>query len=224
MAKFICEFEGVRGRVLKLYDNKLVIITKKTIGSFITGNITDGEKTIFLSDIVGVQFKKSGLLIGYLQFETPSLQMNNKNDNMFSENTFTFEVNKNGITNELIESVYSFIVDRIEEIKYGLTIVNEIPNFEGMKSSSSNSYNNEPNTTQQQNMDIDYQCHKCGNLVKYGVASCVRCNQPFVWENQSSSKATSANNQDNQHNQCPNCKEILPPGLKSCPICHQTLE
>ena len=133
MANFICDFEGVRGRILKLYDNKLIIITKKTVGSFITGNITDGEKTIFLSDIVGVQFKKSGLLIGYLQFETPSLQMNNKSDNMFSENTFTFEVNKNGITNELIEAVYNFVVDRIEEIKYGIHLIKEIPNFESMK-------------------------------------------------------------------------------------------
>ena len=60
MAKFIYEFEGVRGRNLKLYDTKVVVTTNVTVGSFITGNVTDGEKTIFLSDIVGVQFKRSG--------------------------------------------------------------------------------------------------------------------------------------------------------------------
>lgn len=118
MAKLIYELEGVRGRVLKLYDTKCTIVTKKTVGSFITGNITDGEKTFFLIDVVGVQFKKSGTLIGYLQFETSSIQMNNSKDNMFSENTFTFEEGKNGITNELMEKVYSYVVDRIEEIKY----------------------------------------------------------------------------------------------------------
>ena len=133
MAKFIYEFEGVRGRNLKLYDTKIVITTNVTIGSLLSGNVTDGEKTLFLSDIVGVQFKKSGALIGYLQFETPSMQMNNKSDNMFSENTFTFEENKNGITNDLINALYTYLVDRVEEIKFGIPIINEVPDFDALK-------------------------------------------------------------------------------------------
>ncbi len=133
MAKFIYEFEGVRGRNLKLYDTKVVVTTNVTIGSLITGNVTDGEKTIFLSDIAGIQFKRSGALIGYLQFETSSMQMNNKGDNMFSENTFTFENNKNEITNELMEVLYGYIVDRIEELKYGVPIINSIPDFDALK-------------------------------------------------------------------------------------------
>ena len=133
MAKFICEFEGVRGRVLKLYDNKCVIVTNQTLGSLISGNITDGEKTIFLCDVVGVQFKKSGALIGYLQLETPSMQMNNQADNMFSENTFTFAHGKNGITNGLMVAVYHFIVDRLEELKFGTPVIAQVPDFEAMK-------------------------------------------------------------------------------------------
>ena len=134
MARFIYEFEGVRGRNLKLYDTKIVITTNVTVGSLLTGNVTDGEKTLFLSDVVGVQFKRSGmLLIGYLQFETPSMQMNNKSDNMFSENTFTFEDNKNDITNELMKALYDYIVDRIEEIKCGTKIFVEPPNFDALK-------------------------------------------------------------------------------------------
>lgn len=133
MAKFICELEGVRGREMKLYDTKCVITTKKTVGSFITGNFTDGEKTIFYTDVVGVQYKRSGVLIGYLQLETSSSQMNNKSDNMFSENTFTFEGGKNGISNELMEAVYHYVVDRLEEIKYKTTIISEVPDFESMK-------------------------------------------------------------------------------------------
>ena len=119
MAQLIYELIGVRGREMKLYDTKCVITTKKTAGSLLTGNFTDGEKTIFLCDVVGVQFKESGGLIGYLQFETPSMQMNNKSDNMFSENTFTFEHGKNGVTNALMQKVYQYVVDRVEEIKYG---------------------------------------------------------------------------------------------------------
>ena len=119
MAKLIYHLDGVRGREMKLYDTKCEIITKKTAGSFLTGNFTDGEKTIFLCDVVGVQFKESGGMIGYLQLETPSMQMNNAKDNMFSENTFTFENGKNGLTNQMMRKVYSYVVDRIEELKYG---------------------------------------------------------------------------------------------------------
>ncbi len=133
MANFICEFEGVRGRNLKLYDTKIIITTKLAVGSLITGNFTDGEKTIYLCDVVGIQFKRSGDLIGYLQFETSSIQMNNQSNNMYSENTFTYKDGKNRITNKLMEAVYTFITDRIEEIKYDVTLINEIPDFESMK-------------------------------------------------------------------------------------------
>lgn len=119
MSKLLFQLTGVRGRSMEVYDRKVVISTKAGVGSFLTGNVTDGEKTIFFHDVVGVQFKKSGAMIGYLQFETGSVQMNNQNSNMFSENTFTFEANKNGITNEQMESIYHQVCDILEEIKYG---------------------------------------------------------------------------------------------------------
>ena len=130
MSKMICELKGVRGRVLKIYENKCVIITKATVGSFITGNVFDGEKTIFLKDVVGVQFKESGFSIGYLQFENASIQMNNKDSNFFSENTFTYEAGVNGISNKLMRQVYNYITDRIEELKYNIKIVDNIPDFD----------------------------------------------------------------------------------------------
>ena len=130
MSKFLCKIIGSRGRTLNLYDNKCVIETKVTAGSILTRNATDGEKTLFFCDICGVQYKKSKFLIGYLQFETPSMQMNNENDNFFSENTFTFEDGKNGVTNELMKTVYQYIVNRIEEIKYGVKVIDGLPNFD----------------------------------------------------------------------------------------------
>ena len=141
MAKLIYELQGVRGREMKLYDTKCVITTKKTAGSLLTGNFTDGEKTIFLCDVVGIQFKESGGLIGYLQFETSSMQMNNKDNNMFSENTFTFEDGKNGVSNYLMREVYAYVVDRIEELKYG-----SIPCFNAQNQTSvvNTSVNTEP--------------------------------------------------------------------------------
>jgi len=116
MAIFICTIEGVRGRTLHIYDTKVEIDTQVTVGSVVTGNATDGEKTIFLKDVVGVQFKRSGLTLGYLQFETPSMQMNNRDHNMLSENTFTFQGDD---LNLLMKKIRDFLVDRIEGYKYG---------------------------------------------------------------------------------------------------------
>ncbi|MBE6783519.1 MAG: hypothetical protein E7536_05860 [Ruminococcaceae bacterium] len=191
MAKFICEFEGVYGRTLKLYDTKIVIVTKITAGSIATTNSSDGEKTLFLKDIVGVQFKKSGARIGYLQFETPSMQMNNNNDNYFSENTFTFRAGKNGITNILMEKVYSYIVDKIEEVKYNTTIVTHIPDFESIKDHGNQSFDvtiddvkadiNLPLEIGYDNDGyIDIICPKCGKTISLlqgeNNVSCPWCN------------------------------------------------
>ncbi len=76
------------------------------------------------------------MLIGYLQFETPSMQMNNQDSNMFSENTFTYAGGRNGVTNELMEKVYHYITDRIEEIKYGVSILTDAPDFNAMMKSN----------------------------------------------------------------------------------------
>lgn len=115
MANLICTLYGARGRSIKIYDNKCEIITDVTLGSVLTSNATDGKKTIFYKDCTGVQFKESGLTIGFLQLETPSGQMNNVSSNFFSENTFTFD---GGVGNSLMEDVYTYITDRIEGYKY----------------------------------------------------------------------------------------------------------
>ena len=119
MSILICSLQGVRGRSMDVYDNKCVITTDVTLGSLITNNALDGMKTVFFADVVGVQYKRSGATIGYLQLETPSGQMNNKSSNMFSENTFTFDVNVNTFGNSTMDAIHDFIVDRLEAYKYG---------------------------------------------------------------------------------------------------------
>lgn len=103
---------------MEVFDRKVVISTDVTVGSVLTRNATDGIKTIFFTDVVGIQFKQSGLTIGYIQFETSSTQMNNQGSNQFSENTFTFEQGKNGVTNEKMVEVYNLLCDLIEDIKF----------------------------------------------------------------------------------------------------------
>ena len=120
---FLFRIKGARGRVLEVYNNKCIIQTKVTLGSVITGNASDGEKTIFYPDCTAIQFKLSGALIGYLQLETPSMQMNNTKSNFFSENTFTFEGTDK---NELMSEVYYFISDLVGAAKYGHLDPNQV--------------------------------------------------------------------------------------------------
>ena len=111
----IYDLNGVRGRHLDVYEDKVVITVKANFGSFLTGNISDGEKTIYFVDCIGVQFKKSGFQIGYLQFETASGTMNNKSSNFFNENSFTWDTSKQ--SNETMEEVANYCKKRIDEIK-----------------------------------------------------------------------------------------------------------
>ena len=112
---------GARGRHIDVYENKCVITTKVTFGSLLTENATDGEKTIYFRDCTGIQFKKSGLTLGYLQLETGGGMMNNRSSNFFAENTFTFDTSK--VSNEKMEEVANFIKRKIDEIKTGASQV-----------------------------------------------------------------------------------------------------
>ena len=111
----VYDLNGVRGRHIKIYEDRVVLSVKATIGSFITGNISDGEKTIYFEDCIGVQFKESGLQIGYLQFETAGRIMNNSASNFFNENTFTYDTTVQ--TNEFMVKVAAYVKDRVRACK-----------------------------------------------------------------------------------------------------------
>ena len=113
----VYEIQGVRGRSIRVYPYKCIINTSVTAGSLLTNNATDGEKTIYYKDVVGIQYKRSGVTIGYLQFETSSGTMNHDKSNYFSENTFTFESDKD----EIMEEVYEYIIGIFAELKSAST-------------------------------------------------------------------------------------------------------
>lgn len=114
MEESVYQLKGARGRSMDVYPDKCVIRTKVGIGSFLSGNVTDGEKTIYYVDCIGVQFKKPSLTIGYLQLETASGLMNNKGSNFFNENTFTWESND---LNGTMEEVYQYVKRRVDKAK-----------------------------------------------------------------------------------------------------------
>ena len=107
---------GSSGRTLEVYEEKCVITTKASLSSWATGNSSDGEKTIYYVDCIGVQFKRcgTGLTIGYLQLETASGLMNKKADNFWNENSFTFNKEEQ---NEQVAEIADYIKEKIDEIK-----------------------------------------------------------------------------------------------------------
>ena len=181
MANLLFKLVGVRGRSLAVYDTKCIIKTEVSAGSLLTSNATDGEKTIFYIDCAGIQFKESGLAIGYLQIETPSMQMNNQSSNFFSENTFTFEHGKNNVTNQLMREVYAFIADRVEGYKYATNTqpLTEVPEkiaallprkpAVGQIAASSST------------VSEDWTCTKCGTVNLGRIQSCQGCGISKQW-------------------------------------------
>lgn len=121
MSNYLGILHGVRGRSILLYDNKCEVRITATVGTVLTSNLTsnatDGIKTIYYKDVVGVLFKKAGMKIGYLELETPGLRQH-LSGSQYSENTFTFEETES-LSNELMQEVYTYITERIEGYKYG---------------------------------------------------------------------------------------------------------
>lgn len=161
----VYDIEGNRGRHLFVYDDRCMIIVKPTVGSVITGNATDGEKTIFYKDCIGIQFKESHLAIGYIQIETASAIGNNGKNNFFNENTFTFEDSKgiattvNGnvyevaqkytnmvnsviktnktTTNEFMREVANYIIGKVSQYKkVDYSVADEIKKFKALLDSN----------------------------------------------------------------------------------------
>lgn len=115
MGTAVYSIKGVHGRSIEVYEDKCVISTKAGLSSFLAGNVFDGEKTIYYRDCIGVQFKRAGFAVGYLQLETASGLMNNRQNNFTNENTFTFDGIK--VSNEKMEEVAAYVKKRIEQIK-----------------------------------------------------------------------------------------------------------
>lgn len=113
----VYSIDGVRGRHIDIYVDKCVITTRVTLGSLLTNNATDGEKTFYYSDCIGVQFKTSKFTIGYLQVETAASSGNNHMSNFFNENSFTFDTSV--ISNERMTEVADYVKQRVDEVKKG---------------------------------------------------------------------------------------------------------
>lgn len=117
--------EGVRycivnsfGKILDVYDNKVVFTSTKStstvVSSLIFGDsLTQGEKTIYYKDAIGVQFKPATITDGYIQVETAVGGMTSAKSQYGGESSIQF----GSKVNDEAETVTNFIKQKIEEIK-----------------------------------------------------------------------------------------------------------
>lgn len=109
------------GKILDVYENKAVFTSTKSTSTLVTSvvfmdsQMSQGEKTIYYKDALGVQFKPSSITDGFIQIETASGNMTSSGSQYGSENSFNFS----STLNAEAETVANYLKQRIDEIKSG---------------------------------------------------------------------------------------------------------
>ena len=106
------------GKILDVYDNKVVFTSTKSTSTVVSGlifgdSLTQGEKTIYYKDAIGVQFKPATITDGYIQVETAVGGMTSAKSQYGGENSIQF----GSKVNDEAETATNFIKQKIEEIK-----------------------------------------------------------------------------------------------------------
>jgi len=86
MGNAIYKKEGRLSTTISVFEDR-VIIERGIMGRMTTGG--PSEKTLFYANLTGVEYKKPGLLSGYINFNGPGLQM--------SSGTINSQKNENSI-------------------------------------------------------------------------------------------------------------------------------
>ena len=107
------------GKILDVYENKVVFTSTQSTSTLVTGilfggSVTQGEKTIYYKDAIGVQYKPSSIADGYIQVETASGNMASSSSQYGGENSIQFAGKQK---NEEAEIIVAYIKGKIEELK-----------------------------------------------------------------------------------------------------------
>ena len=107
------------GKILDVYDNRVVFTSTQSTSTVLTGLVfgtstTQGEKTIYYKDAIGVQYKASAIADGYIQVETAAGSMTSSSSQYGGENSIQFSGKEKNAEAEII---VAFIKQKIDEIK-----------------------------------------------------------------------------------------------------------
>lgn len=114
--KLLFSFDGGVANRVEVYEDHCVLVAVKNTRALMTGNILNGNKEFYYSDLTSIQFKPATKMInGYIQFEYPGSHSGKGPDNFISENSFAFMLAK--ISNEEISEAVRFIKQKIRTAK-----------------------------------------------------------------------------------------------------------
>ena len=107
------------GKILDVYENKVIFTSTQSTSTIVTGlvfgtSMTQGEKTIYFKDAIGVQYKPSSIADGYIQVETAAGGVSTSSSQYSGENSIQFSGKK---SNEEAEIIAAYIKKKIEDIK-----------------------------------------------------------------------------------------------------------
>lgn len=107
------------GKIFDVYDNRVVFTSTHSTSTLITGalfgtSVTQGEKTIYYKDAIGVQYKPSSVLDGYIQVETAAGGVSSSSSQYGGENAIQFSGKERNAEAEII---VAFIKNKIDELK-----------------------------------------------------------------------------------------------------------
>ena len=107
------------GKILDVYENKVVFTSTQSTSTVVTGlvfgtSVTQGEKTIYYKDAIGVQYKPSSIADGYIQVETAAGGVSSSSSQYSGENAIQFSGKER---NEEAEIIVTYIRKQIEDIK-----------------------------------------------------------------------------------------------------------
>ncbi len=117
--------DGGMKDILYVYEECIVISHSGFLNALSMG--IKGNKTIYYSDISSVQFKKSGMSAGYIQFSLPGGNENRGGvfSAMSDENSIAIKAGYINI-NKQAEEVIEFINQKIREIKSGAKVATTV--------------------------------------------------------------------------------------------------
>ena len=125
------------GKILDVYDNRVVFTSTNSTSTLVTGvifgtSVTQGEKTIYYKDAIGVQYKPSSVLDGYIQIETAAGGVSSSSSQYGGENAIQFSGKER---NAEAEVIVAFIKKQIDEIKNAPTggVVQQVSPAEELK-------------------------------------------------------------------------------------------
>lgn len=106
------QFKGTNGSIS--FDGQAVRITRGGLAGFASGN--RGEKVIPLSAVTGVEFRKAGLQLGFVQVNQSghsTVAGSNRNRDLHvDENTVTFWPKRNEEARALVDALNAALIAR----------------------------------------------------------------------------------------------------------------